>query len=325
LTHYVYDSLTGRLATMIADVDAGDGYSLPTFDLSGWPSLPVADQGVSAQGDYQRDALGRATQWLGPQRYAVLPDGTSALVRSAAWTVYGDAVQTTWTAEGYVLAASPSVGYLVGPVSMTITDHVGRVTDQIQAVYHGTIADLRNDLGDFLSGGTDPLPISSYVSWTASNYSHTHLVATAVYHAIDPAWTTSRQNGAMAWLANRDNPAALFMGSAANYTATVYGYEANYAGGGSPSDVPSYMNRLNRVVAPDGTITRYVLDARGNVVETWIGTNDDNANDRYPQGVGPSGELKRDRSNIDKRGGRGRIQACHVQRDARRAGWRFTS
>lgn len=125
MTHYVYDSLTGRLATMIADVDAGDGYSLPTFDLSGWPSLPASDQGVSAQGDYQRDALGRATEWLGPQRYAVLPEGTSALVRSAAWTFYGDAVQTTWTAEGYVLAASPSVGHLVGPVSMTITDHVG--------------------------------------------------------------------------------------------------------------------------------------------------------------------------------------------------------
>ena len=40
--------------------------------------------------------------------------------------------------------------------------------------------------------------------------------------------------------------------------------------------------------APDGTITRLVLDARGNTLETWIGTNDQSASDPYPQGIGPS-------------------------------------
>ncbi len=51
---------------------------------------------------------------------------------------------------------------------------------------------------------------------------------------------------------------------------------------------PWWMGRQNRTLAPDGTITRLVLDARGNTLETWIGTNDENASDPYPQGIGPS-------------------------------------
>ena len=43
-THYIYDALTNRLVTTVADVDSGEGYSLPTFTLSGWPALPASGQ-----------------------------------------------------------------------------------------------------------------------------------------------------------------------------------------------------------------------------------------------------------------------------------------
>ena len=44
------------------------------------------------------------------------------------------------------------------------------------------------------------------------------------------------------------------------------------------------MGRQNRTLAPDGTITRLVLDARGNTLETWVGTNDTGATDTDPTG-----------------------------------------
>ena len=69
-------------------------------DRYGWPSVP--GQGVDAQTDYQRDALGRVTQTLGPAHLSTLPSPLSTvLVRSATWTVYKDADHETWTTQGY--------------------------------------------------------------------------------------------------------------------------------------------------------------------------------------------------------------------------------
>lgn len=100
---------------------------------------------------------------------------------------------------------------------------------------------------------------SDYTAWTTYQYAKTRLVSTRVYHDI-PQWGGAGTEGE-------------------NYLQTSYGFE-NYGSG--------KMGRQNRVETPDGTITRYVFDARGNVLETWIGTNDENASDRYPQGIGPS-------------------------------------
>ena len=54
--------------------------------------------------------------------------------------------------------------------------------------------------------------------------------------------------------------------------------------------MPNYKGRQNKTVSPDGTITRYVLDDRGNVLETWMGTDDSDATDSDPTG-GSQGAL----------------------------------
>ena len=308
-SHYAYDSLTGLLTTPIQDADAGDG-SLSGLSLTfTWPTLPASGQGISQQTDYTYDALGRVTQTLGPAHYAMVAGYTTPQnIRSATWTIYGDAIQQTWSAQGYVLVSSPAVGYLVGPVSITKTDHVGRVTDQIQATYlrsgnpDTSLSDLRSDLATFLGGGANPFPVSSYVTWTANNYSHTHLVATAVYYNIDSSWTADRQSGAMAWTASASSPDATFMGTTANYTLTTYGYESTYSGGGLAADVPNYMGRLVKSVSSDGTITRYVLDDRGNVLETWMGTDDTGATDTDPGDGNTNGMVQISSSTYDADG-----------------------
>ncbi|MCL2624019.1 MAG: RHS repeat-associated core domain-containing protein, partial [Planctomycetaceae bacterium] len=46
------------------------------------------------------------------------------------------------------------------------------------------------------------------------------------------------------------------------------------------------MNRGNRTVSPDGTITRTVYDWRDNPIQNWVGTNDTGATDSNPKGTG---------------------------------------
>ena len=67
------------------------------------------------------------------------------------------------------------------------------------------------------------------------------------------------------------------------YLKTTYGYE-DYG-----DTVTDRMGRQNKTVSPDGTITRQVLDARGNVLETWMGTDDTNATDNDPTGAAATG------------------------------------
>ena len=172
------------------------------------------------------------------------------------------------------------------------------MTDQIQATYtdpydsYPQVYDLQNAINSFLSSGgssslNNPFPVCTYVTWTANNYWHTHLVATAVYNTIDTTpgeWAADRQSlslfpngtdGNLAWVANPTDPASIFWGTAGtNSTLTTYGYESTYLGGGSPWDVPNYMGRQDKTVAPDGTITEVFYDARGNVLQTWVGTHD---------------------------------------------------
>ena len=305
-----YDSLTGRLDYTIQDIDSntfGALQSAHPLDASLWLpsdlSLPTTGVHVNARTDYTYDALGRVTQTLGPKHIADV-GGAPTSVRTATWTIYGDSVHETWTAQGYATETTLgnnvwSVCTLVGPVSITKTDLQGNVTDRIQATYaSSTLSDLQTAISDFLSGGSDPFPISSFVSWTANNYSHTRLVATAVYSnfsgiSINPSWTYARLGGASPWGASASSPATLFLGSSANYTVTTYGYEDNLGGvvnGQEQSNnVPNYMGRQNKTVAPDGTITRYVYDANGDVIETWMGTNDIGATDADPTGkTGPN-------------------------------------
>ena len=201
-------------------------------------------------------------------------NGDPATIRTATWTVYLDAVHETRTAQGYAeydtLTGQWDNCTIVGPISITRTDRDGRVTDQIQATYSGTVADL----------ATTAILQSDYTAWTHSIYKNTRLWATAVYYAIPSGTSDPDGDG--------------FIGSATeNYTLTAYGYE-NYG-------VSTDKGRLNKtvavtsitvnsgVVAFNGTITRYVLDARGNITQTWMGTDDDGATDADPTGNNTTG------------------------------------
>ncbi len=180
--------------------------------------------------------------------HTALVAGTPTSIRAAAWTFYNDAAHETRHAQGYALGASPYTETIVGPISITRTDRDGRTTERIQAAYSGTLAGLAS--ATVLQSG--------YTAWTTYQYSKTRLVSSRVYDDI---------------------PASGSGTEGTNFEQTTYGYETFGTG---------KMGRQNRTLAPDGTITRLVLDARGNILETWIGTNDQNASDPYPQGIGPS-------------------------------------
>ncbi len=160
----------------------------------------MAAAAASAKGSY--DPLGRVAQVLGPAHYATFDFAgvsTSEKIRSATWTFYGDALHTTWTAQGYAEFDSSTQAWdeftLFGPVSITKTNRDGHVTDQIEAMYYHngsldtSLTDLKADIAAYVGGGADPFPewltstpqpLSPYVAWTTDQYSHTHLVSTRV-------------------------------------------------------------------------------------------------------------------------------------------------
>jgi len=246
-TYYEYSSLTGRLVKTIDDIDDATADGLSLTIPGGW-TLP-ASGGVNAVTEYEYDAFGRVTQTLGPVHTADV-SGTPTSVRTATWTVYLDAVHETRTAQGYALAASPYTETIAGPISIQKTDRDGRTTEQIQAAYAGTVANLVSAT----------IAQSDYTAWTTYQYSKTRMISMRTY----------------------DNIPSTGVGTAGvNYDETAYGYET--------FGVSTRKGRQNRTVSPDGTITRVVLDARGNVIETWLGTNDTGATDADPTGGSAAG------------------------------------
>ena len=201
--------------------------------------------------DFEHDDQGRITQTLGPSHTVDL-DGEDTTVRTASWTVYDDVNHVTYSGQGYTTGTAPDYEYtLIEPVSITKMDAGGRVNEQIQATApstSGTLADIIEDAG----GGEDAFPQSSYTSWTTMQYTDCCLAASQrVYHTI---------------------PASGEGTSGTNYDETDFGYEV--------------MKRRNRTVTPGGTITDLVYDARGMVVATYVGTNDDGATVDDPTGGG---------------------------------------
>ena len=280
-TYNYYDPTTGRLMCSFQDIDGGTFSDFETeVNATLWIPTDVAatldsSGHINARTDYAYDARGRVVQVLGPMHDAVvegLSGPESVSVRTAAWTFYDDAGHETFSAQGYVLAASPSTATILGPISITKTDLDGRVTDQIQAVWSGTVAEL---LTAMAANPATAFARSSYVSWTANTYRNTRLAFTATYFQIPSDGDTTRDTNG-------------FYGvEGADYTKTTIGYEN--AGHNQTGD--TWKIRQNKVQAADGTITRSVLDARGNVVETWIGTDDYYASDSDPSGgtVGQTG------------------------------------
>lgn len=87
------------------------------------------------------------------------------------------------------------------------------------------------------------------------------LLATCAYHTIPSSDREVDQNPVQGF---KDE----------YYLESGYGYDA--------------QDRRNKTVSPGGTIMREVLDARGLVMERWVGTNDVGATDTNPAGSGPA-------------------------------------
>jgi hypothetical protein len=69
-----------------------------------------------------------------------------------------------------------------------------------------------------------------------------------------------------------------------NYGETDYGYDA--------------LERLNRLVAPGGTITRTVWTAPQRVASVWVGTDDTGATDSNPAGSGAPNNMVMISANV---------------------------
>ena len=184
-------------------------------------------------------------------------NGDAHEIRTATWTFYNDANHETRTAQGYILV-SDSSEHIVGPVSIAITDRDGRITERIQVPYGGTLAQL----------AATAFSQTYYTAWTTYQYSKTRLVSTRVYHNIPTGGAGDPGD---------------------DYLQTTYDYE--------DFGDATRMGRQNKTIAADGTITRVVLDARGNVIETWMGTNDDAAIDADPSNTDPLTGLRSDPDN----------------------------
>ena len=249
LTYNAYDPFTGLLTETIQNVNSS---TIPSnvYLPSSW-SFPTQN-GPSPKPTTPTTARAGSSK---PSARCILTTAAPS-VRTASWTVYDNADHTTYSAQGYATETSPDSGIwtvftLTNPVSVTITTPDGQITDAIQAVLvvsgssiawstsSPTTAATAVTLG---SGQTTPYDLflgtagigaapDAYTAWTTYGYSHKQLVNVKTYYDI-----LSSGPGTVT----------------ANYNETQYGYDPN--------------GRQVWTETPDGTITRYVLDARGNVL-----------------------------------------------------------
>ncbi|HLA83247.1 MAG TPA: hypothetical protein VJL29_00515, partial [Thermoguttaceae bacterium] len=271
VNYYDYDWRNNQLERSIEDISQAKANALgivSPFDTNNNnDDLPT--DGVNATTEYLYDVHGRVIQTLGPI------DGST---RPAAWTVYDDDAHTTYFVEGCAEETSTGSGIwtvftLSNPVSISITNKDGNVTERIAAVLTKSGSSIvwsdnpSSAPADIALDAQSPLTVlpslglpshTSYATWATYQYANKQLRGIHHYHFIPQ---TDGDQGTLG----------------TNYTETQYGYNA--------LGLPEWTK------TPDGTITWNVLDARGLTLSTWIGTNDYNASDSDPSGgtVGQSG------------------------------------
>ena len=253
-----YDPLTGAVVETIQDLDGLHLVTDYTVDTQGrttqvlGPVHVVPDLGAAAMSL----ATLSADQWaqLSADGLAALPatapagSGGTLNVRTAQWTVYRDRVAdgTTWHE---VLTAR---GFLdVDSQQFTLVNPVSISRTVETGRRSEQVQAMRaSTAGPLLT--TDLFPQSSYVRWSVS-LSNTagQMYSSRRYDAIP---------------AEGDGLAG------ANYDETLSAYDA--------------LGRQNRSQSPGGTITRTVFDSLGQVIETYVGTNDAAASDADPSGGG---------------------------------------
>lgn len=176
-------------------------------------------------------------------------NGTATTVRRATWMVYAESSTGNETRTAQGYATGSSPSY-----TYTLVNPVSITkTDLSGKVQEQIQATRASTSGKLLP--SDTFAQSSYTRWQTTQYTDCCIVAsTRVYHTI---------------------PASGEGTEGTNYDETGYGYDVR--------------KRRNRTVTPGGTITRTVIDARGLVTSTWIGTDDTGGTATDPSGGGASG------------------------------------
>ena len=214
-------------------------------------SVPSGWSTVSGAGkhlvtEFEYDVHGRVIQTLGPKNTTINASNQSISTRVASWVVYDDVNHTTRGASGY--ATLNTSGTVTGFVLNNPVTIVKR--DTSGKVLEQIQAKRTSTSGKLLA--TDSFAQSSYVAWSKNIYNNASQLTTTRQYFLIPASGDGTKN--------------------VNYLETILGYDA--------------MGRQNRVVSPDGTITRTVFDYVGNPWRIWVGTNDTGATDSNPKGSG---------------------------------------
>ncbi|HWB14723.1 MAG TPA: RHS repeat-associated core domain-containing protein, partial [Pirellulales bacterium] len=197
--HYqAFDVTTGGIVQTIGDFNTGTP-DQPT-PPAGW--ITPSGGGLNLITDIASDTQGRPTQLLGPW-HTIDMAGIATSIRRATWMIYQDGLFQTWVAHGYATlgsssssssshssgssssSGSPAYSYtLINPVSIAITDEIGRLIERIQAIRSYTAGPLVS---------TDAFPQSSYCRWSTNQYSDCcKLASTRQYFSIPASGTGSQ-------------------------------------------------------------------------------------------------------------------------------------
>lgn len=261
ITKSEFDELTGAEIRRIDDANP----ALLEGSPLGW--VAATAEPLHLVTDFENDRQGRLLRKIGPEHEAVVdldgadvcaePRHETQLVRSVGYTLYLDSVHQTWTAEGYVTGygSANAAWHLLGPVSVDRRDAGENTVDAIQARPACPCGALSYDsLGTLDS--SDSLPDRAlWTRWT---------------HTERDLW--GRKIEARAYF---EIPLDGDGFEPTNYLLTRFGYDE--------------LNRRDRTVSPDGTITRTVANRLGDVTAEWVGTDDTGATTSDPGNGGADG------------------------------------
>jgi RHS repeat-associated protein len=176
-------------------------------------------------------------------------EGAATEIRTAIWIVYKSEVDENQIWQAQGYATGTSPSYTYTLINPVNISKTDKNGNLIESI-QATCASTSGKLQP-----TDTFAQSSYVRWTTNQYTECCLLeSTRAYHTIP-----SSGSGA----------------SGTNYDQTDYGFDS--------------MKRRNRIVTPGGTITFNVLDVRGNIIKTFVGTDDTGATNQDPTGSGAVG------------------------------------
>lgn len=245
-----YDVGTGAVVEQIVDVT----YASLTedeqdrFDDTGWAD-PMG--GLNLVTQYMFDGLGRTTKMTDPDS-------------NITYTVYNDVNHEVRIYQGW----QSSPGTTTGPIEVIReyrdgTPYEDANGNEVGLIYLETLTTSATPTVDEYGhpNGQEVISASNIQSLTRSLTNNAGQVVDIDEYFSMSGLTYSQSSP-------RLDPSGTFGSGASNDSAS-----GNYSVTLSAYDD---QGRLFQIIDPTGTITHYVFDARGNILQTWVGTSDTN-------------------------------------------------